>query len=99
MLNGSILAGVVITPPIIISVDHRCNNHCNFCSQGDLPAGPPPSDITARLERACASGYRQVEFVGGEPTLHDELTDWIGAAQRLGFDRIGVQTNGRRLAY
>jgi hypothetical protein len=40
-----------------------------------------------------------VDFVGGEPTIHDELQEAIGLARRIGFERIGLQTNGRRLAY
>ncbi len=84
---------------LTIAVDFRCNNRCRFCSQAGLPPGDTPPDIAARLERGYASGARSVDFVGGEPTLHDELPEWIAAARRAGFDRVGLQTNGRRLAY
>ena len=83
----------------MVPVGHRCNNGCRFCSQADLPVGETPTDIAARLAQAYASGARRVEFAGGEPTLHDGLNDWVAGARRLGFECIGVQTNGRRLAY
>jgi pyruvate-formate lyase-activating enzyme len=84
---------------IIVSLDRRCNNRCRFCSQADLDPERPRSDVTAQLEQAYAAGCRRVDFVGGEPTIHDELPDAIGLARRLGFERIGLQTNGRRMAY
>ncbi len=84
---------------LIISLDHSCNNHCRFCSQADLAPPSAPPDIRARLEKARGEGANVVHFVGGEPTLHDALPSWIAAAKHLGFERIGLQTNGRRLAY
>ena len=99
------MGGVVIswrsfeTATIIVPVGHRCNNRCRFCSQADLPVQETPTDVLPRLERAYASGARRVEFAGGEPTLHDELSAWVAGARRLGFECVGVQTNGRRLAY
>ena len=85
--------------PFIISLDHSCNNHCRFCSQADLAPPGEPADIRERLETGYASGHTTVHFTGGEPTLHDALPSWIAAAKHMGFTRIGLQTNGRRLAY
>jgi organic radical activating enzyme len=84
---------------IIVSLDRRCNNRCRFCSQADLGAERPHSDVTAQIEQARAAGCRRVDFAGGEPTIHDELQEAVGLARHLGFERIGLQTNGRRLAY
>jgi hypothetical protein len=39
-----------------------------------------------------------VTIVGGEPTLDPRLVERVAAARGMGFTRVGVQTNGRRLA-
>jgi hypothetical protein len=39
-----------------------------------------------------------VTFVGGEPALDPRLVEHVARARALGFRRIGVQTNGRRIA-
>ena len=36
--------------------------------------------------------------MGGEPTMHEALTTWIRLARDLSFDRVSIQTNGRRLS-
>ncbi len=46
--------------------------------------------------RAARELGDEVTFVGGEPTQHPELPTFIGEARRLGFARIGLQTNARR---
>lgn len=40
-----------------------------------------------------------VAFVGGEPTLREELLDAVRGADARGARKILLQTNGRRLAY
>jgi MoaA/NifB/PqqE/SkfB family radical SAM enzyme len=40
-----------------------------------------------------------VLFTGGEPTLNPQLPQLIEMTRVLGFKRIGLQTNGRRLYY
>jgi hypothetical protein len=72
-----------------------CNNHCVFCGQEGLVA--PPSSFDAELATARATS-EEVTFVGGEPTLDPGLADKIAQARALGFRRIGVQTNGARMA-
>src|SRR5262245_14709106 len=57
--------------------------------------GPP--DV-ARWIAAIVPG-EVVAFVGGEPTIWDELPAWIRAAGERDPASILVQTNGRRLAY
>ncbi|MEP7120344.1 MAG: radical SAM protein [Byssovorax sp.] len=81
-----------------IFLGFACNNACVFCAQGSLrdkEEGPP--DVAAQLTTIGAG--ETVAFVGGEPTIHDELPAWIKLADARGAARIIVQTNGRRLAY
>src|SRR5579871_5263323 len=65
-----------------------CNNRCVFCSQEGLQGAPslPPEK------------GEELTFVGGEPTLAQELPERIADARANGYARVGVQTNGRRLA-
>jgi len=50
--------------------------------------------------RASLTGRGQrVVFMGGEPTLRQQLPAWIQQARSAGAARVVLQTNGRRLAY
>jgi len=88
------------TAKVIVNVTYRCNNHCVFCAVGnrvkeDLPA----THVIEVLERYHREGVHQVDFDGGEPTLHPHFMDLIRHAAGLGYRPINVTTNGRRLAY
>lgn len=85
---------------VIVNVTYRCNNRCSFCAVGNrAPRDAPGASVRQHLERCRAAGMSMVDFDGGEPTLHPDLLGLIGHAARLGYDRIAVTTNGRRLAY
>jgi len=81
---------------VALQLDTVCDNRCEFCAQAGL-ALALPSDVEAALVRARANAD-EVTFVGGEPTLHAELPEWIARARALGFARVGVQTHARALA-
>jgi MoaA/NifB/PqqE/SkfB family radical SAM enzyme len=85
---------------VIMNVTYRCNNHCTFCATGNRTSidGDFPS------QRAVLAAYRkrglwQVDFDGGEPTLHPKLIPLVRYARRIGYSRVNVTTNGRRCAY
>lgn len=82
----------------VVGTGFRCNNACVFCAQGALRTADRGLDALA-IERALADGPGSVAFVGGEPTLHDELLAWVARARALGATTVLVQTNARRLAY
>jgi pyruvate-formate lyase-activating enzyme len=82
-----------------ILAGETCNNRCLFCMEG-------PSErrhgVTAErvLELLQASSARdEVMFTSGEPTLNPRLPDYLRWARELGYRRIGLTTNGRRLGY
>ena len=84
----------------LIQCGYACNNRCVYCAQGDrarLTEAPP--GVEGALAAARAAGADAVAFVGGEPTLHDELPGWVRRARELGFASVVIQTNGRRLVY
>ncbi|MDE1976742.1 MAG: radical SAM protein [Elusimicrobia bacterium] len=88
----------------LINTGFACNNTCLFCAQGALRSSQPApagDDILKTLQSAITkkNPAAAIAFVGGEPTLYDELPQWISQAKTLGADRVIIQTNGRRLAY
>lgn len=85
---------------LIMNVTYACNNHCTFCAVGTRTQldGHPPSQ-RAHLERYRAHGVTMVDFDGGEPTLNPELIPLVRHARAIGYERINVTTNGRRLSY
>ena len=89
---------------VTLSLGRACNNACVFCSQDGLPPVPsgveglPSSDVRARLAELRASGASELTLVGGEPTLRPELAEVIRLARELGFERVGLQSNGHRLS-
>jgi MoaA/NifB/PqqE/SkfB family radical SAM enzyme len=85
---------------LIINLSYACNNSCVFCSVGDRPRRDGDFDLQfSELQGAWARGIRLLDLDGGEPTLYPRLFDLIAVARQVGFERITVTSNGRRLAY
>lgn len=88
----------------LVALGFSCNNACIFCAQGELRASDAAQDQERRSPSpaeaiAAITPGETVAFVGGEPTIYEDLPAWIAAADARGAARIVVQTNGRRLAY
>ena len=87
-----------------IELGIRCNNNCLFCYQRNLrtikdyPKKLPLEDVKRKLEWGWEHGFVHVGFEGGEPTVRDDLVEIISFAKSIGYRRIGITTNGRRLA-
>ena len=84
-----------------VKVGFACNNRCLFCAQGHKREGCPHvpfEELVARLEAGRATSEELV-LTGGEPTLHPDILNLVRKAKELGYRRIQIQTNGRRLGY
>ena len=86
-----------------ICMGEVCNNNCLFCMdkggrlrQRHLELIDPEETLRFMEENRDLG---EILFTAGEPTLHENLVRFVGHAKRLGFQRIGLITNGRRLAY
>ncbi len=79
-----------------IALGLTCNNACIFCAQGELSA-QRPGRAEVHLDDLVPNEV--VAFVGGEPTLVEDLPLLVRGAHERGARRIIVQTNGRRFAY
>ncbi|HEX8618330.1 MAG TPA: radical SAM protein, partial [Thermoanaerobaculia bacterium] len=81
---------------IIVDVTHRCNMTCANCYVPNRTIPDLDADwlisILARLPRG-----RYVRFVGGEPTLRNDLPRLIAAAREHGHHPV-VVSNGLRFA-
>ncbi len=87
---------------IDVKVTFNCNNHCDFCAQGNKRSfvkRKSLAEISNILSEARKNGVDGVVFTGGEPTLHPEIIKIVSKAKSLGFSKIQLQTNGRSLAY
>jgi MoaA/NifB/PqqE/SkfB family radical SAM enzyme len=80
-----------------------CNNNCVFCMEHDGAgrtfgeARATPDRVRAELEAHAAES--EVMFASGEPTLNRDLPRYLQWARELGYRRIGLTTNARRLGY
>jgi cyclic pyranopterin phosphate synthase len=86
-----------------VCVGATCNNNCVFCMERDRESRfrrltAQTADDVRRMMTAD-SPAREVMFTSGEPTLHPDLPAYVAMARDLGFETIGLITNGRRFAY
>jgi len=82
-------------------ISARCNGRCAYCSASAVLCQPPkePVDTAAALRglrRLRRGGAEGVVFLGGEPTLREDLPELVGAAGRLGLS-VSIATNGLSL--
>lgn len=86
-----------------ISIGAICNNNCIFCMEEDRDARyVNNSAMTAERVRWVLEkhqGSEEVCFTSGEPTTRSELPDFISWAKELGYRRISMMTNGRRIGH
>ena len=88
---------------IHVNVGPVCNNNCLFCMEQDrqdrarVNGALTPARVREILQRG--RGADEVCFTSGEPTLVPALPRYVAWARRLGYGRVSVMTNGRRLAY
>jgi len=89
-------------PPtkVIVNLTYRCNNHCVFCAVANREARDArASEVIAQLRRHRDAGCDLLDLDGGEPTMHEDLFTILRAASDMGYQRIALITNGRRLSY
>jgi MoaA/NifB/PqqE/SkfB family radical SAM enzyme len=84
-----------------IIIGFSCNNNCSFCCDKFNRGLPAKSTAELKEEIAAArkKGFSKVHFLGGEPTIRQDLFKLIEYARGIGFDYTMITTNGRMLAY
>ncbi|MDR2735328.1 MAG: anaerobic ribonucleoside-triphosphate reductase activating protein [Puniceicoccales bacterium] len=77
-----------------------CNLRCPFCHNPELVSGKSPAgdleigEVFNFLRRRVGQ-LDGVVVSGGEPTLHDDLADFVFEIKTIGFD-VKLDTNGTR---
>ncbi len=90
----------------LIEVTQRCNLRCPVCfadagsgTPGSGAADPTPEELLDQLKLIWdTSGRCNLQLSGGEPTVRDDLPEFIEAARSLGYTFFQLNTNGIRLA-
>lgn len=81
-----------------LELTNLCNLECVHCYADSSPCPSKkdllsPADYEEILSVAADLGCKQVQFVGGEPTLNRNLSSFIARAHSLGYEFIEVFTN------
>jgi uncharacterized radical SAM superfamily Fe-S cluster-containing enzyme len=89
----------------IIDVTNRCNLKCPVCFANAAAAGyvyePTKEQMVGMLENLRATKpvpATALQFSGGEPTIRNDLFDFVRKAKELGFRHVEVNTNGVRIS-
>lgn len=94
----SLSATTSVNRRAILRLSLSCSNRCLFCAQDGVAGEEAVSE--ADLAAALAGLRREhdeISLVGGEPSLSPLLPQAIAQAKALGFNRIGLQSNGGSL--
>ncbi len=86
-----------------VSIGAVCNNNCVFCMEEDRE-GRYANNSAMTRERVrwileTNRGAEEVCFTSGEPTTRPELPEFAAWSKALGYKRVSVMTNGRRLSH
>jgi MoaA/NifB/PqqE/SkfB family radical SAM enzyme len=78
----------------------KCNIQCIFCYYRNNLKSPNRrfDEIKKDLIYARAHGISEVDFSGGEPTLHPDLPELVSEAKSMGIEKVCIISNGWRLA-
>jgi MoaA/NifB/PqqE/SkfB family radical SAM enzyme len=81
-----------------LELTNRCNLECSHCYSDSSPRSVDAAPLSlaqyqALLSEAASLGCKEVQFIGGEPTLNKNLAALIKFASEMGYRRIEVFTN------
>lgn len=87
----------LITPDTsFIIVTGQCNSKCQMCTWWKKPKTVELSvnQWYNILDKLLDFGIKKVGFLGGEPTLRNDIDRLIKYAKRIGFEQVQITTNG-----
>lgn len=78
----------------------KCNIQCVFCYYRDNLNAPNRDfrEIRKDLLYARRHGIVEIDFSGGEPTVHPDLPQLITEAKSIGIKKVCIISNGWRMA-
>lgn len=78
---------------VMVAITRKCNCRCPACSLWKEEASIDADDFISNIDKLYKSGFRLIEFTGGEPLLHPGLFDMIEAAEDMGMF-VQLMSNG-----
>lgn len=77
----------------------NCNRECAFCFNRGLEAEDEigTGDFRIAADKIRTAGIREIDLLGGEPTLHPDIVQLIDISSELGL-RLNLSTNGTNVA-
>ena len=84
-----------------LELTNRCNLQCKHCYAESGPEKATTGALSCEeykdiIEQACDVGCRELQFIGGEPTLNTDLEQLIGFACSMGIS-VEIYTNLTRM--
>jgi MoaA/NifB/PqqE/SkfB family radical SAM enzyme len=85
-----------------LEITGKCNLACSHCYADSGPMGSMHGEMGREdwirvIAEAAELDCRELQFIGGEPTMHPDLRSLIREARQQGFMSIEVFTNATRL--
>jgi MoaA/NifB/PqqE/SkfB family radical SAM enzyme len=85
-----------------LEITEKCNLTCTHCYADSGPRaslhGSMDYEAWIRvIDEAAELGCTAIQFIGGEPTLHPHLQEFIAHAKYRGIQFVEVYTNATRL--
>jgi uncharacterized radical SAM superfamily Fe-S cluster-containing enzyme len=87
----------------VFSITNDCNLDCPICftyNRPDVKYYKSPDDTQKILDKVFSQKTKRqiLNITGGEPTLHPQLFDILERCQKMGIERITMNTNGLKMA-
>lgn len=84
-----------------ITLDYQCNNNCIFCyEKGNRNIeSKTTEEVKEEIKAVVKDGYDSIHFIGGEPSIRDDIIELIKYAKSLEIECVMMTTNGRRFCY
>jgi cyclic pyranopterin phosphate synthase len=95
---------MMVTKKLALILGYECNNNCRFCYCADKKydkkiAAKTTSEAKREMREGLERGCNFVDFLGGEPTIRKDIFELVRYAKKIGYNTIGMTTNGRMLSY
>lgn len=93
----------VVTKRHVLYIGFKCNLRCQFCYylksiENGTAKNYTFKQLAAQISQVRRLGKEEIDFTGGEATLHADFARLVAHAKAEGFKVINVITNGWRIS-